>query len=130
MQKQDGTIPQWLTELDTTDKWAGLLEFGTIEETGFFSMAGYDFEFEEHALAFTDLYSADCEAPVMVFFDEEEQEVARTSLENLSVARIVAELAAHGIKARVRQDAVRSATGASSSGGDKRRKSGRRKAEL
>ena len=72
-------------------------------------MAGYDFEFEEHALAFTDLYSADCEPPEMVFFNEDEDEVDRTSLEDLSVARIVAELANHGIKARVRQDAARSA---------------------
>ena len=62
-------------------------QFGTIEETGFFSMAGYDFEFEDHALAFTDMYSADCEAPEMVFFDEGEEEVGRAGLEDLSIVR-------------------------------------------
>ena len=36
--------PDWLVEMEDAANYAGLLEFGTMEETGFFSMAGYDFE--------------------------------------------------------------------------------------
>lgn len=36
--------PDWLVDMDDSTNYGGLLEFGAMEETGFFSMAGYDFE--------------------------------------------------------------------------------------
>lgn len=36
--------PDWLVDIDEPSNYAGLLEFGQMEESGFFSMAGYDFE--------------------------------------------------------------------------------------
>ena len=36
--------PDWLVDMDDATNYAGLLEFGAMEETGFFPMAGYDFE--------------------------------------------------------------------------------------
>ena len=36
--------PDWLVDMEGAANYGGLLEFGTMEETGFFSMAGYDFE--------------------------------------------------------------------------------------
>jgi hypothetical protein len=70
--------------------------------------AGYDFEYEAHAIAFTDLYSEDCQPPELVFFDEDESIVARAALEGMTQAQIVAQLARRGIKASVRKDPSRS----------------------
>lgn len=36
--------PDWLVDMEDSTNYGGLLEFGAMEETGFFSMAGYDFE--------------------------------------------------------------------------------------
>ena len=36
--------PDWLVDMEDATNYGGLLEFGVMEETGFFSMAGYDFE--------------------------------------------------------------------------------------
>ncbi len=36
--------PDWLVDMEDATNYGGLLEFGIMEETGFFSMAGYDFE--------------------------------------------------------------------------------------
>ena len=100
----DGPRPDWLAEMETGDGYAGLLEFGQMEETGFFSMAGYDFEYEAHAIAFTDMYSTACEPPSLVFFSEDEDVVDQVDPLNLPMTSIVKELAHRGIKARVHSD--------------------------
>ena len=100
----DGPRPDWLAEMETGDGYVGLLEFGQMEETGFFSMAGYDFEYEAHAIAFTDMYSTACEPPSLVFFTEDEDVVDQVDPLNLPMTSIVKELAHRGIKARVRSD--------------------------
>jgi hypothetical protein len=91
----------WLTEM-ADGEFAGLLDFGKMEETGFFEMAGYEFEYDRPAVAFTDIFSEACEAPSLVFFSSDEVVVDTVAtLKGLPMTSIVKELAHRGIKARV-----------------------------
>ena len=55
-------------------------------------MAGYKFEYEEHAVAFTDLYSDQCEPPSLAFFNEEEELVTTVDPLNLPMTSIIKEV--------------------------------------
>lgn len=83
----------WMTEMQHERNYLGLLDFGQMEAQGFLDIAGYEFVYQDHAVAFTDEFSTACEPPVLVFFDSANEIVDTVDPKGLSMTSIVKELA-------------------------------------
>lgn len=83
----------WMAGMQHERNYLGLLEFGQMEAQGFLDIAGYEFVYQDHAVAFTDEFSTACEPPVLVFFDAANEVVDTVDPKGLSMTSIVKELA-------------------------------------